>query len=270
MAMINQMFPAYDAEVEEIDIDGVRVYVITPAGVDPSDRRVMLDIHGGSFVYGGGQVCRAMAVGQTVPMGVRAWSVDYRQPPDHPFPTPVHDCLVAYRALLEVHRPEDIVVNGASAGGNIAAAMILLARDEGLPLPAAAVLTSPVADLTESGDSWHTNMGIEPTLTGSPTPAFLLYAGGHDLRDPLVSPLFADFTTGFPPTLLFGGTRDVLLSDTVRLHHALYRAGVPVELHVTEAAGHGMFLGRAPEDREYTDIVRDFRLRHWAARAQSV
>ncbi|WP_231386756.1 alpha/beta hydrolase [Nocardia sp. BMG111209] len=264
LMMIEQMFPAYDTAVEDIDVDGVRVYAITPAGVDPDDRRIVLDIHGGGFVGGGGPLCRMMAVGQVTPMAVRAWSVDYRLPPDHPYPAPLDDCLTAYRALLGSHRPEDIIVNGPSAGGNLAAAMILRARDEGLPLPAAVVLTSPVADLTGAGDSWQTNMGIEPSLTSSFTAPFGLYAGGHDLRDPYVSPLFADFTRGFPPTFLSTGTRDVLLSDTVRLHRALHRAGVPVELHVFEAAGHGMFLGTAPEDREYTVLVREFLGRHWA------
>ncbi len=92
------------------------------------------------------------------------------------------------------------------------------------------------------------NLGLDPLLRGNGKPVFLLYAAGRDLKDPHISPLFADFTKGFPPTILTTGTRDMLLSDKVRLHCALCVAGVPADLHVTDAAGHGGFFGRAPED----------------------
>jgi monoterpene epsilon-lactone hydrolase len=92
-----------------------------------------------------------------------------------------------------------------------------------------------------------------------------LYAGGHDRRDPYISPLFGDFSEGYPPTILTSGTRDRLLSDTVRMHRALRAAGVAADLHVWEAAGHGGFLGAAPEDADRTAEVRRFVDRHWAA-----
>ena len=188
-------------------------------------------------------------------------------PPDHPYPTPVDDCLTVYRSLLREHRPGQIVVSGASAGGNLAAAMILRARDEGLPLPAAAVLMTPEADLTESGDSFETNLGLDNLLTQRLMPANLLYANGHDLTHPYLSPLFADFTRGFPPTILTTGTRDLFLSNTVRLHRALRAAGVPAELHVMEAAGHGGFLGQAPEDADVEAEISTFMDAHWVAQA---
>src|SRR2546423_11445022 len=140
--------------------------------------------------------------------------------------------------------------------------MILRARDEGLALPAAAVLLTPEADLTESGDTFHTNAGIDTMLRGG-TPQRLLYAGAHDLAHPYVSPLFGNFTKGFPPTLLASGTRDLYLSNTVRMHRALRAAGVPAELHVVEAAPHGGFLGLAPEDHELLREVRRFIDAHW-------
>jgi epsilon-lactone hydrolase len=242
----------------ELDLGGVRVYDITPLDMSERDDRVCLDIHGGAFIYGAGDACRAMGTETAVHVDRRVWAVDYRMPPDAPFPAALDDCLSAYRALLEHHRPESIVVGGASAGGNLAAAVILRARDEGLPLPAAAVLMTPAADLTESGDSFQTNLGLDPLIQASAMPAFLLYAAGHDLTDPYVSPLFADFTKGFPPSILTTGTRDMLLSDTVRLHRALRAAGVPAELHVTEAGGHGGFFGMAPEDDAITREIRRF------------
>lgn len=147
-------------------------------------------------------------------------------PPDHPFPAGLDDCLAAYRALLNDHPPESIVIGGVSAGGNLVAALVLRARDEGLPLPAAVVMMTPAVDLTESSDSLHTNQGLDFLLSGSGMPAFLLYAGDHDLTNPLVSPIYGDFSKGFPPTILTTGTRDLLLSDTVRMHRALRSAGV--------------------------------------------
>jgi acetyl esterase/lipase len=93
-------------------------------------------------------------------------------------------------------------------------------------------------------------------------PANLLYAGGHDLADPYLSPLFGDFTKGFPPTWLQSGTRDLFLSNTVRMHRALRQAGVEAELHVFEAATHVMFMA-GPEAQDRTREVRQFVDKHW-------
>ena len=249
--------------VQTRDLAGGRVYEITPAGLDEGDERVYLDIHGGGFIWGGGELCATMAAGTAVRMAARVWAVDYRMPPDHPFPAALDDCLAAYRALLDERPPERIVIGGASAGGNLAAALILRARDEGLPLPAAVVLMTPGADLTEAGDSHQTNLGLDPLIPGSARQSFLLYAAGQNLSHPYLSPLNGDFTKGFPPAILTTGTRDMLLSDTVLLHRALRRAGIPAELHVTEAAGHGGFMGMAPEDQEILREVRRFADTHW-------
>ncbi|MBL7486862.1 alpha/beta hydrolase [Frankia sp. AgB1.9] len=255
--------PADGAQVEDLDGDGVRVYAVTPDGLAADDGRVYLEIHGSGFIAGGGAMCRSMAVDTARQVRATVWSVDYRMPPDHPFPAALDDCLAVYRALLRDRRPGRVIIGGPSAGGNLAAALILRARDEGLPLPAAAVLATPAVDLTGAGDSWRTNLGIDNTLTGSFEPPFALYADGHDLRDPYLSPLFGDLSRGFPPTLLLTGTRDLLLSDTVRMHRALRAAGVPADLHVFEAAGHAMFFGTAPEERERTREIRAFCERHW-------
>ena len=245
-------------EIEELSVDGVTVYAVTPSGIDPNDSRVYLDIHGGAWIVGGGDVCRAMAVMTAGKTGMRVWAVDYRMPPDHPYPAAVDDCLTVYTALLRDHAPETIVVGGGSAGGNLAGALILRARDEGLPLPAAAILLTPAMDLTHSGDTWQTNLGVDTVLTRRDSAVTLLYAGGHDIRDPYISPLFGDLSKGFPPSLLASGTRDVLLSDTVRMHRALRAVGVEADLHVLEAAPHGFFHGVTPEDRELDREVRQF------------
>jgi acetyl esterase/lipase len=256
-------FPEDGVVVDRTDVDGVGVFVITPPDrIASAEGCVYFHVHGGALHLGAGDACRAMAVAAARRVGATTWSVDYRMPPDHPYPTPLDDCLTAYRALLAEHDPARVVVGGESAGGNLAAATLLRARDEGLPLPAGAVLISPEVDLTESGDTFATHLGIDTVLTRSLMPANLLYAGGHDLAHPYVSPLFGDFTRGFPPTLLQAGTRDLFLSNAVRMHRTLRAAGIEAELHVFEAMPHGGFFG-APEDEELDVEVRRFLTAHW-------
>jgi acetyl esterase/lipase len=268
LELVGDALTAIAGSIEDIHVGTCPVYVITPDGVTPDDQRVYLDIHGGAWTIGGGQMCRLVSAASAAAVGARTWTVDYRMPPAHAFPAALDDCLAAYRALLEQRRPDDIIIGGTSAGGNLSAALILRARDEGLPLPAAAVLITPVTDLTAAGDTLQVNLGLDILLTAAPTPAALLYAADHDLRHPYLSPLFGDLGKGFPPTILLSGTRDLLLSDTVRMHRALRAAGVPAELHVFEAAGHGMFLGQAPEDRERAREIRRFADEHWSHRSQ--
>jgi len=244
------------ASVDTRVIDGVTVYDVMPENADPASRGIVLDMHGGGLTLCGGELCKLMARGVASRLGQRVWSVDYRMPPDHPYPAALDDGMTIYRALLRERAPHEIVFFGASAGGNLSAALTLRARDEGLPLPAAVILNTPEADLTESGDSFATNLGVDPGLR-SLMEANLLYANGHDLAHPYLSPLFGDFTRGFPRTLLATGTRDLYLSNTVRMHRALRAAGIEAELHVVEAAGHGGFSG-APEGAEVDREMRRF------------
>jgi epsilon-lactone hydrolase len=251
-----------DANVAELQIDDAHIFVITPRTLAVDERFVYLDIHGGGLIVGGGEVCKAFAMGTAARCGCKVWSVDYRMPPDHPYPAGLDDCLTAYRALLSEHQPEEIIVGGGSAGGNLAAAMILRARDEGLPLPAAVYLGTPELDLTESGDSFQTNLGLDARLTESLMPATLLYAAGHDLSHPYLSPLFGDFAKGFPPTVLTAGTRDLFLSNAVRMHWALRNHGVHAELFIDEAGSHGGFQG-CPEGEQVQRELRRFFNAHW-------
>ena len=262
-SMVGNGVAGFDGTIEERVIGACTVYVVTPDGVADDDRRVYLDIHGGAWIMGGGDLCQRTAVVSAKQVAARVWSVDYRMPPDHPFPTPLDDCMAVYRALLEERRPDEIIVGGVSAGANLAGALVLRARDEGLPLPAGVVLHTGAFDLAHGGDSWRTNAGLDPLLDGSSSACPELYAGGHDIHDPYLSPLFGNLE-GFPPTILLTGTRDLLLSDNVRMHRALRAAGVDAELHVWEAAGHGGFLGMAPEDDERAVEIRRFVQRHWA------
>lgn len=253
-----------EASVQELDLGEALIFDVVP-GAAADKRGVFLDIHGGAFIVGGGACCRAEAISLAGALGVHIWSVDYRAPPDHPYPASLDDCLAAYRALLKLRRPEEIVIGGASAGANLSAALILKARDEGLPLPAGCVLLTPALDMTNSGDSFETNKGLDAVLPADMNAINQLYASGHDLSAPYLSPLFGDLKNGFPPTLLSAGTRDLFLSNAVRMHRALRAAGVHAELHVIEAASHGNFHG-APEEDDLNREVRRFIRGCWAGR----
>ena len=261
LAALQQMTAQIPATVETIVADGVSIVVARPLGV-PDDGAIYLEFHGGSLIWGGGESCAHMAKISAATLRATVWSVDYRMAPDHPFPAALADGVAAYKAVLKQAAPGKVIIGGPSAGGNVAAATILKARDEGLPMPAAALLTSPELDLTESGDSFNTLMGVDTALTSTLLPASQLYAGGHDLTDPYLSPLFGDFTRGFPPTWLQSGTRDLFLSNTVRMHRALRQAGIEAELHIFEAATHIMFMS-GPEADDRTQAMRQFADRHW-------
>lgn len=256
--------PNLRSTVESFDMAGAHVHLATPEGQD-MDGRVYLDIHGGGLIHGDGEFCRTGAQRIADQHGVPCYAVDYRMPPEHPYPAALDDCVAVYRALLNSHDPRNIIIGGSSAGGNLAAATVLRARDEGLALPAAVILLTPELDLTESGDSFETNQLVDVMLPRPLMNANLLYAAGHDLAHPYLSPLFGDFSAGFPPTFLQAGTRDLFLSNAVRMHRALLRAGIAVELHIFEGMPHGGFGGGAPEDQEMASEVRRFARQYWGA-----
>jgi monoterpene epsilon-lactone hydrolase len=240
-------------------IGGVTCHVAKPAA--SKDGPVYLFMHGGAFAFGAGPYAKMQAALQADRLGVTTVSVDYRTPPDHPFPAAPEDCFAVYRGLIEQHRPERIVIGGSSAGGNLAAATALMIRDRGLPAPAGLVLLTPEIDLTEAGDSFRTNALLDTSLKGPMPNANAVYAAGHDLTDPYLSPLFGDLA-GLPPTLIQSGTRDLFLSNSVLMHRKFRKAGVEAELHVWEAmphAGFGPFgAGDSPENAEIDDEVRRF------------
>ncbi|MFN8027150.1 MAG: alpha/beta hydrolase [Acidimicrobiia bacterium] len=259
VSMFEGRAPDVDWELREIA--GVPVFEIRPDGADLSDDGpILYDIHGGALVAGGGEACRLMASGAALRSGLRTFAIDYRIAPDHPYPAALDDCIAVYRALLERFPAERIVVDGASAGGNLVAALLVRAHDEGLPKPAAAMMFTPELDLTESGDTFDVLHGVDVILVQRLTDTIALYANGHDLTHPYLSPLFAD-VSHFPPSFIQAGTRDLFLSNAVRMHRKLRTANVDAELHVWEAMPHGGF-GGAPEDVEMVIEVRKFLAKH--------
>ncbi|NPC98683.1 alpha/beta hydrolase [Nocardioides sp. zg-DK7169] len=265
-AMMREPMHRLPATVRTETIGGVVVHVAEPHDVPEENRdKALVYLHGGALVLLGGECTELFARQEAASNRVRVYAVDYRTPPDHPYPAALEDCVAVYRALLETHGAERVVVSGASGGANLAAALPLRLRELGLPLPSAVALLTPEVDLTESGDTFVTNRELDVVLPRGLPEMNRLYAAGADLTDPLVSPLFGDFAPGYPPTYLQTGTRDLFLSNTVRMHRALRRAGQVAELHVWEAMPHGGF-GGAPEDRERYDELAHFLARHagWA------
>ena len=260
-AAIKGLAGSLHSAVETIAVKQATVHVATPRPPF-NERGALIDLHGGALVVGGGEACRVSARRQADQHGVRCYGVDYRMPPEHPYPAALDDCVTAYRHVLNGHAPERVVICGRSAGGNLAAAMLLRAKAEGLPMPGRLVLLSPEVDLTESGDSFQTNQMVDLVLPRPLRSNNLLYADGADLADPYLSPLFGDLRD-LPPTFLQTGTRDLFLSNTVRMHRALRKAGVETELHVFEAMPHGGFMGGTPEDHELEAEIRRFVRAGW-------
>lgn len=260
------ILPFCPVKLERTTMNGARVTEVTPASISPRhQKRVLMNIHGGAFVYGEGMIVEAAVAAHLGQIKVVA--VDYRVPPDHGFPANLEDTTAVYRALLERYRPNDIAIFGTSAGGTYTATTVLKLRELGLPLPAAAGILTPAHNLggvDSGGDTTFTNDGIDSALSGA-KPAdgggpSVLFIGDHDPKDPLISPIYADFSKGFCPSYFLAGTRDFLLSSTVLLHRAVHRAGIKAELHVFEAMSHGFnIMAQLPEAREATiDMIRFF------------
>jgi monoterpene epsilon-lactone hydrolase len=258
-----------DIAVEAAQIGGVNVFIITPADLPlPNRDRLLVHVHGGGYVLYPGEAGAGEAMLMAGYGGFKVVSVDYRMAPDFPFPAALDDAMAVWRALLAEHDPRKMAIFGSSAGGGLTLAMILKAKADGLPLPAALAPGTPWADLTGSGDSIMTNAFVDNALvssTGWAGAAAILYAGGRDLRDPLLSPIYGDFS-GFPPAILTSGTRDLFLSHTVRVHRKLRQAGNEAILQVFEGQSHAQFLDPfVPETEEAFGEIALFLGRHLAA-----
>ena len=195
--------------------------------------------------------------------GYKVISIDYRMPPDHPYPAALDDLVAAWRALSATTDPRRVAVEGTSTGGGLTLALMLRMKAEHLPMPAAIAPGSPWSDLTKTGDSYWTNEWVDNVVVsydGYLARAARLYAHGHDLRDPELSPVYGDLS-GLPPAILTTGTRDLFLSNTVRVHRKLREAGVDADLQVFEGLSHAQYNMDpfAPVTREaFQEMTRFF------------
>lgn len=253
--------------VKQSSMGGIRIFALTPDSVSAGNRdRILLHLHGGGYVLNPGEAGTLEAIYMAGLGGMKVISVDYRMPPDYPYPAALDDAMTVYRELLKTYPSQKIGVFGTSTGGGMTLALVLRAREEGLPLPGAIAPGTPWTDLTKTGDSYFTNDGVDNILVsydGWLKDAARLYANGHDLRDPLLSPVYGD-VQGFPPTLLTSGTRDLFLSNTVRMHLKLRKAGVQADLIVFEGMSHAQYhMGNdLPETAFHFEELSHFFDRH--------
>ena len=257
--------------VKSSTMDGVRVYLVTPDDIPPSHRdKLLIHVHGGCYVFSPGEAGTKEAILMAGIGHFNVISVDYRMPPEAYFPAALDDAMTVYKAALKTSDPKSMAVFGTSAGGALVLAMMLQAKQQGLPLPAAIAPGTPMSDVTKTGDTFYTNEMVDNVLVsrdGFCAAATLVYAHGHDLKDPLLSPVYGDMQ-GFPPAILTSGTRDLLLSNTVRVHRKLRRAGVEAQLEVYEGQSHAhyQFDDRVPETQEAFGQIAAFFDKHLGTR----
>jgi monoterpene epsilon-lactone hydrolase len=218
-------------------LGGVSTAEITIDGIEP--RHVILYFHGGVYVLEDAFQVAGLAAQVGRRARARVISVDYRLAPEHPYPAAVDDALAAYQALLQDGTdPAGIAFAGESAGGGLAVATLVNARDHRLPLPAAAFVMSPYADLTLAGATMGTKAAADPLLSRELLqPRVTDYTAGHDPAAGLISPVFADLS-GLPPLIIQAGTHEVLLDDAVRLARQAATADVEVILDITPGVPH--------------------------------
>jgi epsilon-lactone hydrolase len=226
-----------DVTVTAAALGGVPTAEIAIDGIE--SRHVVLYFHGGVYVIGDAFLAADLASQIGRRTRAKVISVDYRLAPEYPYPAAVDDALAAYEALLrDGTAPSDIAFAGESAGGGLAIATLVNAREHGLPLPAAALVMSPYADLTLSGTTMETKREADPLLSRELLqPRVTDYTSGQDAARGLVSPIFADLS-GLPPVIIQAGTHEVLLDDAVRLARQAAIADVKVTLDITPGVPH--------------------------------
>ncbi len=232
---------------------------LLPDGMDAD--RVILYFHGGAWVLGWYNSHRVMVSRLAKAARARAFAIDYRLAPEHPFPAALEDCLAAYRCLLALGvAPGRMVFAGNSSGGNLVLATLLKLKESGEPLPAAGVCLSPATNLAERGESFQTNARKEAILPPNFSSAGrLAYIENCDPRDPLVSPIFGDLH-GLPPLLIQAGADEILLSDATSFAEKARQAGVQVTLEVYPGMWHvwQIYAPYLPEAEQALQSVAQF------------
>lgn len=230
------------------------------AWVIPRDERrqgVVLYLHGGGYTCGDLEYAKGFAAILAVQCGVRVFCPGYRLAPEHPFPAALEDSLTAYRYLLKKgYAPERIALCGESAGGGLDYALCLKLRELELPLPGSIIAVSPWTDLTASGESYEKNRETDVSMTAERLD-FFASSYTDDRENPLVSPLFGDLT-GMPPSLIFAGAEELMLSDAEELHKKLLAAGCRSELRVKPERWHAYVVYGLEEDGDDFDAISAF------------
>jgi acetyl esterase/lipase len=253
---------------ESMEVAGVPCFLVTPKKIGERFKdRWLVHIHGGAFVLNGGEGCVSEALWFADACQARVLAIDYRRPPVHPFPAAIEDAVAVWKAVIKKQEASATALFGSSAGGNLTLATTLKLKQLGLPVPGALFAGTPAAELEKVGDTWYTLEGLDPLgrYDGFVRGCFEAYVPSKDFSNPLISPARGDLKN-FPPTILISGTRDLLLSDTVRMHRALRKANVEAQLHVYEGQSHGDYISgtfvNAPESRNAQEEIFRFFDKH--------
>ena len=248
-------------KVESFSLDGVPACLAVPDGQQAGHGLMVFSIHGGAYVLRGGSSNLELdAITNAQRFGLPALAIDYRQLPDWPQPVPLQDVERAWVAAQKRYPQQRWLLSGVSSGGALACSLIQSQQARGGVLPVGLAMVSPLVDLTLSGDSLQTHRGIDRDILqmeGLLQGAVSLYLKGADPRRPELSPLFGAFR-GFPPALIISGSRDLLMSDAIRLNQALLQAGVPSQLQVFEAMSHLMIWEPIPEQEQAVAMLQRF------------
>lgn len=242
----------------EINIDGIYGEWVSVNRAHMK-KYVILHCHGGGYSTGSSMYARTLTSKLAVSVSMDVLCFDYRLAPEHPYPAATEDAMTVWNYLMLLgYGARDIILTGDSAGGNLALSLILKLKEEGRLLPRGLVLMSPWTDLTSSGESFETKAELDPVLNREYIDRMVkAYAEGLDLTDPLVSPLFGDFS-GFPPTYIQVGANEILLSDSVRLKQAFTDTGVAVKLDVYPGMWHVFQMSPAKAAKDAMDKVAEF------------
>ncbi len=254
---------APDVACEAVRVGGMGAEWITPPGA--ATDRAILYLHGGGYVMGSINTHRAMVARIARAAQGRALLIDYRLAPEHPFPAAVDDAVAAYRWMLSQGcKPAKLTIAGDSAGGGLALAALIALRDSGTPLPAAAVGISPWTDMEGTGDSVTSRAAKDPIVQKDGLlPMAKMYVGDADPKNPLASPVHADFH-GLPPMLIQVGGAEILLDDSTRVAERAKAAGVKVDLEIWDDMPHvwHIFAKLLPEGQQAIDKIGAFVLAH--------
>jgi monoterpene epsilon-lactone hydrolase len=264
-ARTERLLKRYPVSIEKKEIGGVVVRLITPEKVAPEHRnQLLINLHAGAFIVGAGLVTEAIPIAYKT--GIPVLAIDYRLAPEHPFPDAVDDVISVYTELLKTYTPTNLSLYGSSAGAVLSAQALVRAQQLNLPLPASLGFFSGTADFARPGDT-EAIFGVLG-FSANVTPAASQAAGyltDHNLKDPVMSPIYANLRE-FPPTLCMSGTRDFFLSGTANFHRALLRAGVKADLVVFDAMPHIHWAEPdLPESDEALELQAQFLARHTGA-----
>lgn len=260
----NKVVELTGVTVKETRLGGVPVLDIRPKGWKDNGK-VLVYTHGGAYTFFSARTTLDSSAQMTVATGLRLISVDYTNAPFAQWEKIQGQVISVFKALLKAgYSMKDIALYGDSAGGGLATSTVLNLRDEGIGMPAAVVLWSPWADITNAGDIAHTLKYADPTLRYQNVleNSAKAYAGDLKLTDPRVSPLYADFSKGFSPSLIQAGTKEILLSTAVRLFQKLEAAGQDTKLDIYEGMWHIFQSSPIPEAEVARKKSAEFIRRH--------